>query len=339
MINGLLNAMSKDMNITSFQNESEESFAYRLCYSALGQWCLNTAMNSSGDVSGTTKHNQTIVLNELLLRYGELFPAISERFIDTSNQQTSFSVNIRRVYEETGYLLTDSGNHNQIANYGRTIKMGRKSLFFGLPNHIIEVNGLGVFTNPTNYSVALKEFLVRDSLSFEDYFCTRFDPIDFYERGIDLTDLEFFNPKSNTVPSLSWSKKMETDCTVARKAELGPFYRVMKIADKIQFADEPVEIQSDSFISCEYRRMYFAIKAHYGNYIKATIKKLDEAYSNIRLGGRLPNREYCLLLLLSWPERNAFDKASFIIRNDFLDIATKALTGIGIKIKGGYSNE
>lgn len=80
-MNDLLKAMSSDMKIPRYQNESDESFVYRLCYSALGQWCLSTAMNSMGGVVGTTKHNQTIVLNELLSRYGELFPQIAKSLL------------------------------------------------------------------------------------------------------------------------------------------------------------------------------------------------------------------------------------------------------------------
>lgn len=338
MMNDLLKTMSNDMNIPCYRNESDESFVYRLCYSALGQWCLSTAMNTTGGAVGTTKHNQTIVLNDLLSRFTKLFPYIADRFIDSSNQQTSFSISVRRAYEETGYLLTDSDNHNRIANYGRTIRVGDKFLFFGLPCEHCEVNGLGVFANPTDYLVVLKDFLIRDSLPSEAYFNSRFDPIDFYQRDIELSELEYFNPKSNNVPSMSWGKKPETNCTVARKTETGPFYRIMKVTDNIQFADEPVEQQSDIFTSYEYRRLYFALKFHYDNPLKATITKLDELYSKIRIGGHLPNREYYLLLLLSWPERNAFDKVNFIIRNDLLASATDALADIGIEIKGGQPN-
>ncbi|ACL18696.1 hypothetical protein Dhaf_0630 [Desulfitobacterium hafniense DCB-2] len=338
MMNGLLTTMSNDMNIPRYLNESDKSFIYRLCYSALGQWCLSTAMNSTGGAVGTTKHNQTIVLNDLLSRYTELFPQISEKFIDTSSQQTNFSVSVRRTYEETGYLLTDSDNHNRIASYGRTIRVGDKFLFFGLPGKPCEVNGLGLFANSTDYLVALKDFLIRDSLTSEAYFDSRFDPIDFYQRDIDLSELEFFNPKSNNVPSMSWTKKPETDCTVARKTETGPFYRIMKVTGEIQFADEPIELQTDSFTSYEYRRLYFALKTHYGNPLRATITKLDELYSKIRIGGHLPNREYYLLLLLSWPEHSAFDKVNFIIRNELIAGVTDTLVDIGIEIKGGQPN-
>ena len=76
LINDLLKTMSSDMNILRFNNETDESFTYRLCYSALGQWCLNVGRNKAGNNVGTSKHNQTIVLNELLARYIELFPNI-----------------------------------------------------------------------------------------------------------------------------------------------------------------------------------------------------------------------------------------------------------------------
>jgi hypothetical protein len=305
----------------------------------LGQWCLTTAKNVTVNSLGTTKHNQTIVLNDLLTRYTELFPAISERFVDKGNQQSSISVSIRRIYEETGYLLTDENNRNRLANFGRSITIGNQALFFGLPRKPYTVNGLGVYSTPTEYVVTEKDFLIRDSLTCEEYFQAQFDPIDFYDRDIDGQELEFFNPLSNKVPSQSWTKNQETDCSIARKAETGPFYRVMRTPEGIQFADDHIEAFSDSFISHEYRRLYFAIKAHYGNPLIATISKLDSVYSIIRLGGHLPYREYYFLMLLAWPEHTAFDKVNFIIRNSLLREVHIVLKHIGIEIKGGQTYE
>ncbi len=337
-MNDLLISMSLDMDISRFHNESEDSFIYRLCYSALGHWCLSTARNISNGCIGTTKHNQTIVINDLLLRFSELFPYLSNRFDEVNNQQINFPVFVRRVYEETGYLLTDDENHNNLVNFGRSIQLGSAALFFGLPNTKSEVNGFGVYTNSTNYTVSVNDFLIRDNLTPEEYFQSRFDPIDFYERDINLDELEFFNPQSNNVPSMSWSKKAEVECTVARKTEIGPFYRIMKIEDAIQFADEPIEQQNDSFTSYEFRRLYFALKRHYNKPLKVTIKKLDELYSKIRIGGHLPNREYYLLLLMAWPENNAFDKVNFIIKTGFIPAVIAALENIGLEIIGGQTN-
>lgn len=337
-MNELLITMSEDMGIKRFLGETEESFTYRILFSALGQWCLRMADNRSAGNYGTTKHNQTIMLNDLMDKYSKIFLIASDRFVDTSNQHTSFPVFIRRVYEETGCLLTDEGNRNKIANYGRSIMLGDKALFFGLPESDYTVNGLGVFTDPTDYRVSAKDFLIRDNLTSEDYFNSRFDPIDYYDRDIDLNELEFFNPLSRNVPSRSWEKQPQTDCTLARKSELGPFYRVMRISGGLQFVDEPVEPQSDRFTSYEYRRLYFALKAHYGEPLKGIITKMDDEYSMIRVGGYLPNREYYYLLLLSWPMNGAFDKVNYLAHNNLVEEIINTLEHIGIKIEGGCAN-
>ncbi len=337
-MNKLLLTMSADMGIDRYSGETEDSFTYRVLYSALGQWCLRTAQNITISTYGTTKHNQTIVLNDLLDKFTRIFPSVSDKFIDTSNQQVNFSVFIRRVYEETGYLLTDEDNRNEIANYARSIVLGEKALFFGFPESDYTINGLGVFTDSTAYRVSVKEFLIRDDLTYEEYFKAYFDPIDFYDKDINLCDLEFFNPLSLNAPSRSWEKQPKTDCTLARKSELGPFYRIMQTSETLQFADEPVELQNDSFTSYEYRRLYFAIKAHYGAPLKASITRIDDAYSVVRIGGHLPNREYYYLLLLSWPMKDAFYKVGFLAHNDMLVEIVDVLRNLGIAIEGGDIN-
>ncbi len=333
VVNELLKTMSDDMGITCYKNEPEESYIYRLCYSALGQWCLSTAKNSIGSTIGTTKQNQSLVISDLLIRLIELFPCLVDKFNDANNQRADFPVNLRRLYEETGYLLTDNDNRNRIAHFGRTILIGGNGLFFGLPSKIAEVNGLGMYASPTGYTIQLKDFLLRDNLSSKEYFYARFDGIDFLEREIDLNELEFFNPKTNLAPSKSWVRSLKTDCTIARRTEMGPYFRIMRFDNAFQFADEHIEQQKDRFVSYEYRRLYFALKSHYGFPIKASIQRIDDIYSRIRLGGHLPNREYFLLLLLSWPENNAYDKTNFIIRNNILPQVLEVLTNIGIEIK------
>lgn len=328
--------MSNDMGIERYRGESDDSFIYRLCYSALGQWCLHIAKNSSAGVIGTTKHNQTIVINELLQRYIELFPGIAEKLINVGNPQASFPVHIRRVYEETGYLLTDENNRNHLTNLGRTIYAGDTYLFIGLPHKAFTVNGLGVFRSPTKFLSSTCEFLIRDKLTCEEYFQERYDTIDFCERDIAIDKLQFFNPMSTDVPSRSWSAKMIKNCSIARGSVLGPFYRVLKESDNsFLFADEIVEPQNDGLTSYEYRRLYFAIKAHYNNPLKAWIIKRDEKYSKLRIGGYLPNREYYYLLLLSWPFKHAFDKVNFLIRNDFIPEIIDMFKNIGIITIGG----
>lgn len=339
-MNKLLFAMSADMGIDPYSGETEDSFTYRVIYSALGQWCLRIAQSIDGDILGTTKHNQTVVLNDLLDKFTKIFPSVFNKFIDEDNPQMIFPVFIRRVYEETGYLITNEYNRNITANFGRSIVLGKRTLFFGLPGNSCIVNGLGIFAESTNYVVPVKEFLIRDDLTYEEYFKAHFDPIDFYDKNIDLNSLEFFNPLSTNPPSRSWENQLKTDCSLARKSKFGPFYRVMQLSGVPQFADQPIEPQDDSFTSYEYRRLYFATKAHYGTPLKATITKTDNSYSIIKLDGHLPNREYYYLLLLSWPIRNAFDKIYFLAHNDLLVKIIGVLNNLGIIIEErGINNE
>ena len=335
-MNELLETMSADMRIDRFESETMESFIYRLCYSALGQWSLSIGRNKSTGNRGTSKQNQTFVLSELLKRYIELFPFVTDQFIDPS-QPSSVPVAIRRAYEETGYFISNESNYNVLAEYGRSIKFGNQSLVFGLPQTISAINGLGVFSELTEYEVTITDFLIRDSLDSKQYFEDQFDPIEFYERDIDLQELEIFNPLSNNVPSQSWGKQMTTECSVARRFETGPYYKIMKTPAGVIFADVPIEVQNDSFTSFEYRRLYFAMKSYYGKPLEGKITKLDDNYSSIQMRGHLPNREYFFMLMLSWPERSVFDKVNFIIKNSLLESTIMVLENIGLKINGGHT--
>lgn len=334
-MNGLITALSEDMRIYRYLGESDDSFIFRVCYSALGQWCLMIAQNSISGITGTSKQYQTIMLNDLLKCYSELFSGISDKFKDRNNPQLVFSVHIRRVFEETGFLLTNISNRNQLANYGRNIQVGNSSLFFGFPDIEYSVVGLGIFTSLTSSLTSKNEFIIRDYLTVEEYFQSRFDISDFYEKQFDNDELQFFNPLSSQSPSNSWSTKIVVDYSLARKSQFGPYYRVIKEFDKsMLFADEVVYSPTDNFTSCEYRRLYFALKAHYKNPVKACIIKLDEEYSKLMINGYLPNREYYYLLLISWPFKNAFDKVIYLIKNDFIQDIVDTLENIGIVVRG-----
>ena len=44
-MNELINIMADDMSIRPYTNEPIESFGYRVIYSALGLWCLKSALS------------------------------------------------------------------------------------------------------------------------------------------------------------------------------------------------------------------------------------------------------------------------------------------------------
>lgn len=326
-MNELLKAMSSDMHILPYQGESGLSFAYRVLFSALGQWCLRSASAPDSPIS---KHAQTILLKELIERYFELFPGIEESL---SSEDQSVSEFIRRVYEETGYLITDKNNRNHIANAGKGICIGDNSLLLGISD-TAKVMGLGVYANSVQQPISVSELLIRDCLQWQQYIDNQFNIVLFKKRDIPIDELQFFDPLSNASPSSSWSSQMKTEKTVARKSQNGPYYKVMTYENELLYCEEPPNADSDELISYEYRRLYFALKKSYGNPLGAVFKKKDDNYYEITIKGHLPNREYYLLLLCAWPKQNFTNKYQFIAHAEVVPLIKELLTNLAIEIEG-----
>jgi hypothetical protein len=340
MNESLLNTMALDMDISPYYNESDASFIYRVCYSALGLWCLSSSMSSIKGGNGITKHNQTRIINDILLKYKEIFPCIDKRLISSSTNNNNFSINfsnfIRTVYEETGYLNNNTPYISKLVNYGRCIPLGKFALFFGIPRDITSVNGLGIFSIPTEYKISIKDFLRRDDLSVEDYIDICYDDIHFIgAMPINTDGIAYFDPLSQRSPSKSWISELSVDYTLARD-RYKFYYFVKKKEQQIYFSNffRKENDKSYSFIAKEYRRHLYALKYYYKKPLHCVIRKLDDYYSIMNIYGHLPNREYYLLLLLSWPMDNFEKKNKFLIKNDHLLPIIEVLNRIGIEIKG-----
>lgn len=322
----LIKAMSSDMGIKPYTNEPCQSFVFRVIYSALGRWCLESAR---ADV-GISKHGQTALLNNLTEKYVALFPEIKEMIVQDG--QTPISVFIRHIYEETGFLITNSDNHNELARYQRGIEIGSKKLLCGLAPEVSN-EGLGIYSDDVKYTVHWKEALIRDSLSCEEYMSSQYDLTLFSPRDIAEDNLLFFNPQTNVAPSSAWISEMTTDKTVARYN--GTYYRVMRYNGELLFDEEVPNAGTDGLTDFEYRRLYCALKKHYGYPLMGRVQSLDTQYAKVTFGGHLPNREYFFLLLCAWPCRTYLNKREFIIKKDYLGLLNEVLENIGIELDGG----
>ena len=192
-MNKLMKTMSEDMNIFAYTGEPEEAYGYRILYSALGLWCLTSALSEKEGKKGISKNAQTILSHSLLDRYLNVCP-LAKRFL-TGIRNVDIAVRIRNVYEQMGYLITLEDNENVLNQGGETIRITDKdSIFLGIPQEAYRINGLGVHIKNSGREISLKEYLVRDDLLPEEYLMSCFNICDFDEKDIDCSELEFFNP-------------------------------------------------------------------------------------------------------------------------------------------------
>lgn len=334
-MNKLIEIMAKDMNIPRYLEEADESYCYRVLYSALGLWCLTSSLNETGGIKEISKNAQTILLHGLLENYLKLCP-LTKRFL-TNSRTVDITIHIRNLYEQMGYFVTLDNNRNVLNQGGESIKVSQEEyLFLGIPKDKYSVNGLGIHTQVNGREIDLKEYLVRDEISPEEYLLSCFDSCDFDKKDVEISELEFFNPFYKGKLSEAWKKYRNADMTIARKSPIGPFYRVMEDTDgDLVFAQENNNDEIDSKTGAEFRRIYIALKEYYLNPMIVYVCPIDENYTYIRILGQLPNREYYYMLLNAWPKNNFNDRNNFIIRNELTTQAVKLLTDIGFATKEG----
>lgn len=334
-MNKLINIMAEDMDIRPYNHESDESFEFRVIYSALGLWCLQSALSEEDSKKGISKNAQSILLHDLSEKYVNLCPKIRSSVFVSRN--ADIAVFIRNIYEQTGYLLTKENNYNILNNSGETVRLSDTShLYLGMPKLKYRVNGLGIHIGSGKKEIQLNDFLVRDSLTPEEYLKVNFDECDFDTRDLNMDELEFFNPYYYGNVSSSWYSRMKSDITMARKSSMGPYYRVIRKENgTFLFTDDNNKDDLDVLTGAEFRRIYVALKKYYDNPMQLLICPIDGEYSHIRILGQLPNREYYYLLMNAWPKNGFLDRNNFIIRNDLTKQTAEVLGAIGFTARNG----
>lgn len=333
-MNNLIYIMANDMNIRPYKNELEAAFEFRVIYSALGLWCLQSAFDEEETRRGISKNSQSILLHKLTKEYVDICPETRTYIFPSRN--ADIAVFIRKIYEQTGYLLTLENNYNILNNSNETVKIADGAyLCLELPDKPYKVNGLGIHVENSRKEIELKDFLVRDDLTPEEYLKVNFDECDFNTR--DLDGIEFFNPYHYGNVSNSWNSCMKTNITMARKSKMGPYYKVIRKEKKeLLFAeDQNVEGDFSDLTGAEFRRIYVALRKYYDNPMQILICPIDEQYSYIRILGQLPNREYYYLLMNAWPKNGFLDRNNFIIRNKLMEQMAEVLKAIGFTARNG----
>lgn len=330
-MNKLIQRMAQDLNISMFSGETEDEFVNRILYSALGVWCLNLAERKGATGHNATKTYLTRELNKLFALYIQLFPQFAE-FVG----ETDIGLFIRTIYEELGVLVCKN-DVIQTAKYGRGLDVLDDVLYFGLPEHIVRVSGLGVISKSSIYKSDINEILIRDTISPTDLIRELFDPI-YFDKWDKNTVLVFFDPRCKSNISSSWKRECKVKYTFAQNPDTKDFYRVI--------CDENQQVQlyvldndtnnSQTLTGCEYRRRYYALMHYYSSPFRVYVKPIDDEYSCIKLYGKLPNRESFFLSLISWPIKSVKNTSEFIVRNKCLSMVKYLFYNLGIEVQESY---
>lgn len=335
-MNSLIKKIAYDLNIPPFENESEGSFGSRVIYTALGQWCLFSALGESMGRKGISKNSQSRVVHELAEKYCELCPDASS-YLFPSKIKEDISVFIRKFFEQTGYLLTQEDNFNILNQRGETVRCSDTDhLYLGIPREKYNVNGLGIHIAESKTEISLSDFLVRDDLDPERFLAVNFDECDFDLDEIDTEGLEYFNPEYFGNENVSWNRTIKSDMTIARRWFNGPFYKVIRKEDgRCLYKEFETDKDWDDLTGLESYRIYAALKYHSDNPMQVLLCPIDNEYTHLKLLGWLPNREYFYLLLNAWPMNYFRDRRNFIIRNKLTEKTVDVLRKIGFTSRNG----
>lgn len=327
-MNKLILQIAQDLNIPMFLGETEEDYINRIFYSALGVWCLNLAERKGAMGYNANKTFLTRELNRLATSYKQLFPQFTN-FIG----ETDIGLLIRTIYEELGVLYFEN-DVIQTAKYGRGLNVSDDVLYFGLPERIERVDGLGIISDSAAYKADSNEILIRDSIPPTKLIQELFDPIYFDKWDKDIV-LEFFDPLSKSNISSSWKRECKVRYTYARNPYTKEHYRVI--------CDENYKVQlyvldnstdnNQMLTGCEYRRKYYALMCYYSSPFKVIARHIDDEYSCIKLYGKLPNREGLFLSLISWPIKSVENANEFVVRNKYLFLLNNLFNNLGIELE------
>lgn len=356
-MNELAEIIKENLKIEKYKGEDEISYLSRLIYSSLGLWCLTLGKNFDEDTIGVSKNYLTRKLNSLLEEYINISPEVKQYFYPQKKNQSDKIQNlekselalfIRNIYEETGYFLTRENNFNVLNSGGEIISLSNGMfLYFGIPKYKFMMNGLGINTfgnKDENIEINLREFLIRDSFTPEEFVKTSYSESDFLSIDKGINKLEYFNPYSKYNIYRSWQKDIYYFWkknnyefpirTVARNFEYNEYYKVLIGKDNKKLFSKPMKnyFNKKDMSGQEYNRLYLALRKYYDNPATARFYKVDDDHYRLNLFASIPNREYFYLLLNGWPIEAYTNRYIFIITDDSKSSCTAVLENIGFKV-------
>ena len=311
-INELYKTISNDLNITRFNNESEESFRCRLVYSGIGKWILTLFSDrdfEESEFEQVSKTHVTITAMNVIDSYEKIDPSLSNYFTDHKKLINL----IENIYLKMGYV--NSGFYSfKKQNRMARVAIGKKCLVIDDDGKKRKMRGLGFWGDNSNTNVSLSDYLLSNE-SAHDYTKKLISQLKFIKFDAIYGKNEIYNIERNRWEFYS-EKLLDKYAYLIVKIDNGLDYKILKkMGNDIYGASIPVLYtnQSNDFnFFHEVWRFILGICSIDGLKAKCYFKKYND-YIKIRFGGFiLPSQEEAILKCMCWPLNDCLNSSEFI---------------------------
>ena len=338
--------LKNGLNIEKYEVETDLDYAYRMVYSALGEWARVSACYPAKDLNdnlcGPTKGMLHRIMKQALDVYLKLWPDLYDKFYS----EESFDP-IKIIREillksmdliEVGFDSRVTIGNKEHVEISPTISLVRGNT--AMKNNICAVGLTGI----SKWHEGKKE-----NDLFRIFGIPEKDCVSILEEKIvgkawkefdDINSLEIFDMSKDAIISSCWTTSMSLERNIVymarKKVEFSRYeYMLIKKNSDKYFRMSFTEYEQHENVR-ETQRMLYALRAKYG-YIKSVKVYRYNKYSVYYFWSRLPRGEDALLRYIGWPKDDVQNKRSiYIIDNRLKRIVDKMVYKLGMSLEERY---
>ena len=340
-------AISHDLRLFRFNDETDESYHSRLVYSALCRWITTLfkdrdfEFDNNKDFDEDIKNNVskshvTLEAKRVLKSFIKIDPSLTEYFKESEDKRflPSYIEDIEKAYCVLGYV--DNGHY--------TFKKSESSLDLKIGNRVV---GIGLNTDARcAIGIGLWKHDSPNAINLNDFYLVKDKAIDVFKSMINTVKFSKFENHGEKfkIYSIDYNKFLEYTDSLAKKFKYsivkvdGGFnYKVICFANgELYIANLPKLYDRDNLslmFHREHFRLILGMCAYFNKPCKCYIAPYFDNGIKITLAGyALPLFESSILKLMTWPYENAGNSYVFTSKESFKNKIIELMEHLSIEI-------
>jgi len=337
----IINQISTDLKIKTYEGEPVYEYHSRILYTALAQWMRYSILDkTNNDMNGNIKSKKYILRRGMgiLDNFISLYPMCYKYFYPEDGK----GIPKKRPIEELRKKMLNCGELLEINPKGYvTLPTNyQKPIFSGITREY------GINNDASSLYIGVTKIIKETERKFIDLNIV--DPNDYlnwlnsksnWEVYKNPDDFSVFNPRLKRIPSNSWVKYVDyhiiNDKVLLARRESR--LNGMKFDYFLLKKDEAgnTYISRLNSILCDWkeeRRIILALRNQLNNNIEAVVRDFG-AVKILRLYTRLPLKEEIILDTFCWPRKDIFNKIEYTVSIEIWEYINEILKSINIVIK------